>query len=205
MDKNDKTLRDRLLSIEANDSLSGKILKQSLLESEGRLGPRKRIENGILALVGGMFLFLYCLGLCQHYQYDTVGNMLRTTFIAGTILSLAWTMVTGWMTVRGTCNEQWHPPLKTTGIVGTLSVSAAMFWFIMVVPRAMAESTRGETTNVTTLVTVVILGIITMVCIAAVLAVYWRVCRDGARMREKMVETQCMIAELGEKMNGKKL
>jgi NADH:ubiquinone oxidoreductase subunit 6 (subunit J) len=205
MSKNDKILRERLLNIDTLDSVSGKILKQSLLELEGRLSIRKRLENAILAVVGGAFAFFFMSKMSDIGCTGDMQDVLLVTMIAGAAFSLLWTLVAGWQAVRGRCNERWYPPLKAAGIVGTLFVSVATLWFALIFPRIMAEGEKGETSNITTLATVIVLGIMMIVCIVTVLAVYWRVCSQGAKMNEKMIETQCMIAELQEKLSEKKL
>jgi hypothetical protein len=215
MDKNEKTLRDRLLNVESNDSISGKILKQSLLESEGRLTMRKRVESWILMVAGGLVTSLLIVSLRLHYLnwwYKELDNVLTIAEVAGIALGILWMAVTGWEAQTGRCNDRWHPALKAIGVAGTMFMLAVTgFWWLFVpatvgAVKAQTIEARSIYEGTLNMLYAIFFGIIPLLllCMAGILAVYWRICRQGARMNEKMIETQCMIAELQEKLCEKK-
>jgi hypothetical protein len=207
----DKTMRERLLKMEMQESISARILRQSLLEAEGRLSARKRVENGILAAAGLLALTLCLISLYTHYRvwwYKQDDNIVWMAEVLGIPLCMLWVAITGWLTATGRSNDRWHPPLKAAGIAGSLFMLVVIGIWWLTVPYAVAgfESATNELWRATArseemLILVAFVGLAPMllVCVGMAVAVYWRVCRESARTREKILETQCMIAELMEK------
>jgi hypothetical protein len=205
-----KTLRDRLLNMQDPDGIGGRILRQSLLESEGRLSTRKRIENGLIALLGTMLLLIFLHSLQRHrstWWYREMNNILTICEVAGIALTAMLTGVTAWQALKGRCDDRWQPPLKAAGLVGSLFMLVVMGFWRLVVPLTVQRTEQHDpSADVWLGVVVVVFSLASMllVSLGATVAVYWRMCHENAMMREKMVETQCMIAELQEQLKEKK-
>ncbi len=194
MNKCDNTFRERLLDMEALNSLPGKTLREQVRTMlDTRLTVLQRIGFAFLALVG----LWTAIGFSGPASTDTrsmEGTVLyQFPMIFSFLVSVAWTALTGWAALRGVVRRTHRPWIAATALaMGFIYIVALMFIFVTPISQEESRAALG------TQFTLIGFFLLNTIGLCAILGVLYR---GQFRSQEKLLEIEYRLADLAERID----
>jgi hypothetical protein len=200
MNESQRTFRDRLLSIEKRNAVyKNKFEKEAQKMFEKKLSYIWRAGFVILSIIGLLAFIPFFELASSKMGVEALGLIVRTSAVLGAAFCLAWTFLMGWVAVRGRLNLRTQPVhMVVIGIaLGFLGVTHFMFTFVFPISLNYPTDYRSICGLQLALIGFFFVTTVGLCIILSFL------CRAGLRNREKLLEIEYRILELGEKMENR--
>lgn len=197
MNRANKTFRDELLDMEKpNPTYNKKYRKELQAMLEMKLNYFWRAGFAILSVVGLLAAISFIEMASSRMGHSDLGLFVRVVTVSGAILAVAWTILTGWIAARGKLNLMTQPArIAAIGIAFGFFLMA-YFMFVFVLPIAMAYPTDYRSICGIHLALMGFFLVVTIGLCLILRALY----RTESRTREKLLEIEYRLVELGEKI-----
>lgn len=197
MNEPNRTFRERLLNMETSNSAGGTLSREQMRAMlDTRLDVAKRIGFGSLALIGVCTAIGFGKPLFStHTNWDEAW-IYQLFMIFAFLVSIAWTILTGWAAISGVVRRTHRPWIVATTLAMAFSC-LVLLMFVFVVPIANEESRVMLGTQLA------LMGffLLNMVGLCTILGVLYR---GQFRSQEKLLEIEYRLADLSEKLGGAK-
>lgn len=194
MNESDKTIRERLLNMEAQGVMQAEMpreLVRGMLDA--RLTVAKRIGFGFLAFVGACTAIAFAgpAGRDGGSNWEQT-FVYRMIMIFAFLVCVAWTILTGWVTVSGVVRRAQRPWIAVTSLAMGFFYLVTLV-FVFAVPIAHLESRAILGTQM------ILIGffLFNMIGLCAILGVLYR---GQFKSQEKLLEIEYRLADLAEKI-----
>lgn len=193
MSESDKTLRERLLDMETPN-----VRPEETCEKQVRA-----LLNTRLTVAGRIgFAFLALVGLLTAYGLSTPASssrrnmeeemLYRLPMIFSFLVSVAWTVLTGWAALSGVIRRTHRPWIAATALaLGFVYIVVLMFVFVTPISQEESRAMLG------TQFALIGFFLLNTIGLCAVLGVLYR---GQFKSQEKLLEIQYRLADLAEKI-----
>ncbi len=199
MNKSEKIFRDRLLDMEkTSTNYREKYEKEVKAMFEKKLNYSWRVGFVALGLAGLLAAIPFAELASKRMGDETLGLFIRLVTVPGALLGLAWSVLMGWVAVKGKLNLRTQPARMAAIGVALGFFSTACFMFTFVVPITVENPTDYRSILGIQLALIGFFLVVTIgICLILRIAY-----RTEFRTREKLLEIEYRIVELAEKVEG---
>jgi hypothetical protein len=197
MNKSEKTFGEKLIEMEKpNPTCKEKYEKEVQTMLEKKLNHFWRAGFAVLSMLGLLAAIPFFNLASSRMGQNDLGLFVRIVTISGTIFSLAWMILMGWIAATGKLNlRNQLAHMAAIGIaIGFFFM--AYFVFIFVLPVAMIEPTDYRSICGIQLALIGFFFVTTIALCLIIHALY----HVGFRTHEKLLEIEYRILDLAEKM-----
>lgn len=181
-------LRDRLLAMERmNPDIKKRYDEELKKMFEKSISPLRRIGIVVLILVLVVQMIGFSYAAIKH---DTLPLLARLGFVAGILFSAAFIVVLASVLKRGSYNLRTHP----NAITGITWIFLVIFTTLMLLLSGRVETLKGVQMVVNTTI-FFIMGVVFLLKNA--------VEQSELKTREKLLDIECRLAEIAEKLEKK--
>jgi len=188
-----------------NDSFTDKLLAMEqtspIYKEQYERKVKAMLETKLSRMQRVGFAILAVIGICATIQFFNMTqknqeNIWRLFTIPPLVLAIGWTILTGWVAVTGILKLRIQRP-------GIISIALALCFFAVVafVLIWIIPLSREDTSNLPILGTQLALMGFFMVNTIGLCMILGGLCRLDFRSREKLLEIECHLADLTEKID----
>ncbi len=197
MNEPDKTFRDELLDMEKpNAGHRREYEKEVQRMFEKKLNCLWRIAFAVLSVAGLLVAAPFLHMATARMGDETLGFFVRLVTVPGSILALAWTALTAWVAAKGRLSLRVQPAGMAVMSIGLAFFLTASLVFVFVFP-IMWEAPTDHRSMCGLQLSLIGFFLVAIIGLCLILRVLYR---TEFRTREKLLEIEYRLVELGEKL-----